>query len=426
MHVNLHKRQAEIFNDPHRFKVVAAGRRFGKSYLAAVILFLEASKDSKVRQSDGVEVDLALEEVYYLAPTFEQGKRIMWPLLKDLGAELIAAKYENTGVLTLINGRRLSIKGCDRPESLLGVGLSYVVLDEYAFMKEEVWERIITPMLTRTEGGALFIGTPDGKNHFYTLWLRGMSGSDPEWRSWHFPSRDNPFLPTAEIRAAANRMTRERFKQEYEASFEAGGGLILTRDMFPIVDTLPYPGDMYIAVDLAGFEKVEGGRKVERRDDHAIAVVLNHQNGWCIADIIHGRWDTRETALRLVKSAKDWKPVRFGIEKGIAKQAVLPYLMDEQMRLGQFFQVEELSHGNQHKSDRIAWAIQGRAEKRRIQLLAGAWNTKFLEQVEDFPSQVAHDDMLDAVAYIDQLAEPWYQGPTTYDEWEPVDIIAGY
>ena len=424
MRVSLHDKQAEIFYDPTRFKVVAAGRRFGKSYLAAVTLFVEASKTEKIR-SDGVRVDLTLEEVYYVAPTFDQGKKIIWPLLKELGHELIANKWENTGELQLINGRRISIKGSDRPDSLRGVGLSYVVLDEYAFMKEEVWELIILPALSRTEGGALFIGTPDGKNHFYSLYQRGTEG-DPEWKSWHFASASNPFLPVREIENARNRMAADRFKQEFEASFEGGAGILLTRGMFPIVDDLPYPGDMYVAIDLAGFEAVESGRKITKLDDHAIAIVLNHAGGWCIADIVHGRWDTRETALRIVKSYRDFRPVRLGIEKGMARNAVLPYLSDEMNRLGIYFQVEDLTHGNNKKTDRIAWALQGRAEKGRIQLLRGAWNKKFLEQAEDFPSPQSHDDLLDAVAYIDQLSEPWFDGPETIDNWRPLDAYAGY
>ena len=287
MDISLHPHQIEIFHDTSRYKVCAAGRRFGKSYLAAVTLFVEASKNTKVR-SDGVEVDLMLEEVYYIAPTFEQGKKILWPLLKELGGDLIASKYENTGTLTLINGRRVSIKGADRPDSLRGVGLSYVVLDEYAFMKEEVWEQIVSPALARVEGGALFIGTPDGKNHFYELWRVGMDGKKG-WRSWTYKSVDNPFLPAAEIEEAKERMSEELFRQEMEANFESGGGKYLNSDMFHIVDEVPYPNDKYVAIDLAGFSKSDGGRTVKRLDDHAIAVVAVHKGGWCIEDIVSGQ-----------------------------------------------------------------------------------------------------------------------------------------
>ena len=413
-----------MFHDPTRFKVVAAGRRFGKSFLAAAVLFVEGSKTKKVR-SDGVEVDLTLEEVYYVAPTFEQGKKIMWPLLKKIGASLIAQKYENTGELVLVNGRRISLKGADRPDSLRGVGLSYAVLDEYAFMKEEVFELIILPSLARTEGGVLFIGTPDGKNHFYTLYRRGLEGHK-DWKSFHFVSADNPHLPRAEIEAAKDRMSTERFRQEMEANFESGGGVVLTRDMFPIVAQPAYPADKYVAIDLAGFESTEGGRKIKKLDDHAIAVVGVHAGGWCVEDMIHGQWDTRETALRIVKSYRDFRPGRLGIEKGMAKNAVMPYLTDEMNRLKTYFVVQELTHGNQRKTDRIAWALQGRAEKGRIQLVQGEWNRKFFEQAEDFPSNLAHDDLLDALAYIDQIADPWFEGPEVYDEWQPQDLIAGY
>lgn len=425
MDIRLHERQAEIFYDPTRYKVVAAGRRFGKSYLAAVTLFIEGAKTQKTR-SDGVTVDLALEEVYYVAPTFDQGKKILWPLLKELGQSLIRNKWENTGELELVNGRRISIKGSDRPDTLRGVGLSYVVLDEFAFMKEEVWDLIIRPALTRAEGGALFIGTPDGKNHFWELYQRGLAEGRGEWKSWHFPSSDNPFLPRTEIDAAREEMSADRFKQEYEASFEGGAGVVMRRDMFPLLDRRPDQGDYYIAIDLAGFEATEGGRKIKRLDDHAIAVVLNHPGGWCIEDIIHGQWDVRETALRIVKAFRDYRPVALGIEKGMAKNAVMPYLLDEMNRLGIYFNVEELTHGNNKKTDRIAWAMQGRAEKGRIQVVRGAWNKTFFSQVEDFPSPLSHDDLLDAVAYIDQLAEPYFDGPTTIDEWQAVDDVSGY
>lgn len=424
MQVSLHPAQSEVFNDPARYKVVAAGRRFGKSFLAAVTLFVEASKNTKER-SDGEVVDLGLEEVYYVAPTFEQGKKILWPLLKQLGEDLIESKYENTGTLTLHNGRRISIKGADRPDSLRGVGLSYVVLDEYAFMKEEVWELIISPALARSEGGALFIGTPDGKNHFYELFARGMSEEHKGWKSWHFKSHDNPHLPAQELEEAARRMSAERYKQEMEASFEGTTGLLMHPGMFPILDRAPF-GDVYIACDLAGFEKVEGGRKIKRLDSHALAAVVSHSGGWAIDDIEHGQWDTRETALRIVRMYRKYRPMKLGIEKGIGLNAVIPYLNDEMQRLSTWFNVEPLSHGNQRKTDRIAWALQGRAEKGRIQLVRGDWNREFLAQVSDFPSPTAHDDMIDAVAYTDQLADPYfeYEGPT--DDWRPLDAVTGY
>lgn len=431
MQVNLHARQEQIYLDNHRFKVVAAGRRFGKSYLAAVIMLVEGAKNTKVR-SDGVEVDLILEEVWCVGPTFEQEKRIMWPVLQELGSELIAHKHEQTGVLTLINGRRVAVKGSDRPDNLRGSGLSAVVLDEYAFMRPEVFDLIIQPQLIRTEGTAMFIGTPDGKNHFHEFWLRGQSKEPKwdDWMSWNFPSVDNPYLPVSDINRAKDSMSTDHFRQEFMADFDSGTGYVLRPEDFKLVTELPGPGDTYVAIDLAGFEKVESGKTLARRDEHAITIVHAHQGGWCVREIVHGQWDTRETALRIVRAFRDYKPLKLGIEKGMAKAAVMPYLEDEMSRLNTFFNVEDLSHGNQLKADRIAWAIQGRAEKGRIQLLngknGGLWIPQFLQQAADFPNQLAHDDLIDSLAYIDQLADPYYDGPSVDTYWEPLDSLTMY
>jgi predicted phage terminase large subunit-like protein len=250
------------------------------------------------------------------------------------------------------------------------------------------------------------------------------------WKSWHFPSIDNPYLPKEEIAEAEATMSRDRFRQEFLADFDSGGGAVLDPRDFQLVDVQPGYGDRYIAIDLAGFEKVENGKTMARRDEHAIAVALNHRGGWCVENIIHGQWDTRETALRIVKAYRDYRPLKIGIEKGMAKNAVMPYLEDEMMRLGTFFNIEELSHGNQRKTDRIAWSLQGRSEKGRIQLLnnqfSKEWIPQFLQQCADFPNQLAHDDLIDALSYIDQLADPWYDGPAIEEYWEPYDQVSMY
>ena len=102
-------------------------------------------------------------------------------------------------------------------------------------------------------------------------------------------------------------------------------------------------------------------------------------------------------------------------------------LTDLQKRYGQFFRVEELTHGNKKKTDRVMWSLQGRFENGFITLNKGEWNSRFLDQLFQFPDPLTHDDLVDALAYIDQLANvPYGLEDLQFDEPELLDVIAGY
>ncbi len=441
MEVQFHESQSEVFEDDHLYKVVAAGRRFGKSYLAAVLLYLEGAKTTKVR-SDGSEIDLINEVVYYVGPTFKQARENLWQVMMDMGQGLIQGIRQNEGEIQLTNGRIIRFKGADDPDSLRGVGLSFVVMDEYAFMKPSVWEYIILPALARAEGGALFIGTPAGKNHFYEMWTAAMSGHDPSsgkpselWKAFQFMSADNPHLTKQALQSLFDSTSEEAQAQELEASFEATGGKVFSYDQFPIVPC-PFQGEYVLACDLAGFAAPEGRGKTKAvLDDHALAVVKVHEKGYHVERVYHGRWDVRETALRIIKAFRKYNCIKMGIEQGIAKTAVEKFIIEYQDSYQTYFEINPLKHMNNRKEDRIKWALQGRADQGKITLeddqdLDGddKWIGKFLGQAVDFPNTLAHDDLLDAVAYaVDQLAE---QGMgwsiQTYDEWAPLDDLAGY
>lgn len=423
LNFRLHDAQLEIFTNPARFKVVAAGRRFGKSYLSAVTLIVEGLKN---KNEHGY--DLKNKDVWYIAPTFQQAKDILWGLLKDLGRDVIESTVENTATIRLINGRSIKLKGSDRPDTLRGSGLGYVVLDEYADMKPNVWEEIVFPTLTDVKGGALFIGTPKGKNHFYDLYMEAMQGEDADWKAWHYNSTDNPVLDSELIDKARTRMSVQAFRQEFEASFNATGGNLFRENMIIYDDEEPDEGLYFIAVDPAGFvdtkELTQG--KLKRLDETAIAVVKVGPYGWWVKEIDSGRWGVRETSIRIIKHYKDVKAVGVGIEKGSLKNALMPYLTDQMRRLNIYFQPQDLTHGGQKKTERITWALQGRFEHGRIALNPDNWNKKFIEQLLDFPNPLAHDDLIDALAYIDQIAITNYDNFSDFEDWEPLDEIAGF
>lgn len=415
LNVKLHPKQLEVFNDKHRFKVVAAGRRFGKSRLAAWVLLIEALKSKE-------------KDCFYVAPTFQQAKDIMWGMLKELGHEVIAAAHENTAVLTLVNGRKIYLKGSDRPDTLRGVGLAYVVLDEYADMKPNVWEQIIRPALADVQGGAMFIGTPKGRNHFYEIYKLGESNRDEEWAAFHYTSYDNPLIPKKEIEAAKGSMSSFAFRQEFMSSFEAASRDLFKPEWLEYSEEEPKDGRFFIAVDLAGFINVdkESGNKNKKLDETAIAVVKVHEGGWWVADIKHGRWDIKETCKQIMSAVIKYEPTAVGIEKGSLKNATLPYLTDLMRSNNRYFRIDDVTHGNQKKTDRIVWALQGRFENGKISLNFGDWNNEFADQLVNFPNSQLHDDLIDALAYIDQIQVVEYFQDYEEDDYQPLDYVSGY
>lgn len=417
LNVSLLPWQQNVFNDPVRFKVIAAGRRTGKSRIACWTLIIAA-----------LQSDRANSHVFYVAPTQGQARDVLWSLLLDLGSPVIQSSHVNNMQVKLINGATISLKGADRPETMRGVSLKHVVLDEYADFKPEVWEQILRPALADQKGTAIFIGTPMGRNHFYDLYKYAELSEDDDWKAWHFTSYDNPTIDDSEIEAAKKSMSSFSFRQEFMASFEAAGSEMFKEDWVAFDEKEPDIGDYYITVDLAGFEDKQMQNKVKnkRLDETAIAVVKASPEGWWVKDIIHGRWDLKQTAEKIFQAVEHNKPIAVGIEKGIAKQAVISPLMDLMKQYNRFFRVQELTHGNTKKTDRIMWALQGRFENGRVKLNKGEWNATFLDQLFQFPTPLVHDDLVDALAYVDQIANVAYNVNFETPEYEILDAIAGY
>ena len=405
--------QTEVFNDPTRFKIVAAGRRCGKTRLAIWTLLINALQAAK-------------GHVFYVAPTQGQARDILWNDLLELGTDIIVSSHINNLQVKLINGATISLKGADRPETMRGVSLKYLVLDEYADMKPGVFEQILRPALTDQKGGALFIGTPMGRNHFYDLYIEASLGKDDTFKAWHFTSYDNPLLDSAEIDVAKLNMSSYSFRQEYMASFEAAGSEMFKEEWLRFSEDEPEEGDYYITVDLAGFEDKTQTLKNKRLDDTAISIVKVNENGWWVKEIIYGRWDLNETAMKIFKAVKHNRPIAVGIEKGIAKQAVISPLTDLMKQHQTYFRVEELTHGNKKKTDRVMWALQGRFENKRITLNVGEWNPTFLDQLFQFPNKLVHDDLIDSLAYIDQIATIAYNVDFDEEAYLPLDAISGF
>ena len=197
-------KRREILNDPARYKIVSSGRRFGKSYFSVLFLLnkpLEAN-----------------ERRWIVFPTYRQAKMVSWNLLKSIFANKQATINETELSITLDNGAKIELKGADKPDSLRGVSTTMVVMDEYSYMKENVWGEIIQPTLAENKGTALFVGTPSGLNHFYDLYVKGQS-DDSDYKSWQFTTLEGGFISEEEVENAKKNLDKRTFQQEYEASF---------------------------------------------------------------------------------------------------------------------------------------------------------------------------------------------------------------
>jgi len=417
LNFSLLKWQQDVFKDPTRFKVIAAGRRCGKSRLSAVTLLIEG-----INCPEG-------SSVMYVAPTLGQARTIIWDLLMDLGRPIIKSAHVNNLEITLVNNRKILVRGADNPDSLRGVSLTYLVMDECAFIKSEIWEKVLRAALSDKKGRAMFISTPSGRNHFYDWYQLGQSGNDEEWKSWHFTTADNETIDPKEIEAAKRTLSSFAFKQEYLSSFDNAGAGLFKEEWIKFGEE-PTHGSWYIAVDLAGFEDVakNANASKKRLDQSAIAVVKVTEDGkWYVEKIEAGRWDIQTTAVNILKNIREYEPLAVGIERGALKNAVLPYLSDLMRKNNCYAHIADLTHGNKKKVDRVVWALQGRFEHGRIILNAEEDFDEFVDQLLMFPTPNVHDDLPDALSYIDQLAvTSYFDGEDDQDDWEALDVVSGY
>lgn len=233
--------QKTIVEAPQRFKVVVAGRRFGKTHLSIRELCYHAREPDKT--------------VWYVAPTYKQAKMIAFKALKKKLTELRWARKINETELSfeLKNGSVIALKGADGDATnLRGIGLDYLVIDEFADIEPEAWFETLRPTLSDKQGKALFIGTPKGLNWAHDLFTAHEQYPE-EWASFQYTTIEGGNVKPEEIEAARRTLDIRTFRQEYEASFETFSGRIFYAfdrkyNLAQFPDKLPY--ELHIGVDF--------------------------------------------------------------------------------------------------------------------------------------------------------------------------------
>ena len=206
--------------DGHRFAVAVCHRRFGKTVLAVNQL-----------QKRALLCDKPRPRFAYIAPTYRQGKAIAWDYMKHFAAP-IPGMVPNESELRIDypNGGQVRIYGADNPDSLRGIYLDGVVLDEYGLMDPTIWEEVVRATLTDRMGWAFFIGTPNGKNQFYEI--SSLAQREEGWFHASYKASQTRILNSEELMSARSTMTQDQYSQEFECSFEASvKGAVYAREM---------------------------------------------------------------------------------------------------------------------------------------------------------------------------------------------------
>ncbi len=208
MAIPLSEPQYTVASCSGRFRVLVSGRRFGKTFLAMgeLIRFACSRNNNKC---------------WYVAPSYRMAKQILWESLKSalLPKNMVMRINESDLSMILINGSLIALKGAENYDSMRGMGLDFVVIDEFADIDKRAWYEVVRPTLSDTGGHALFCGTPKGFNWAYDIYQAGLDAEQADWSSFQYTTLEGGNVPDEEIHAARNDLDERTFTQEYEAGF---------------------------------------------------------------------------------------------------------------------------------------------------------------------------------------------------------------
>jgi len=238
-----HPAQWKIHKSKKRFRIVACGRRFGKSLMAA-------------NETTKFAYENPRETTWWVAPVYSQAA-IGFKMIKNSFPDLI--KNANSASLKIIlhNNAKIEFRSAERPDNLRGEGLGWVTIDEAAFMSEEAWYEALRPALSDRKGQLLAIGTPKGKNWFYHLWINGQDREQEDFDSWQMSTYQNPYIDPAEIDALKRSLPERVFRQEILAEFlDDTGGVFryVDENIRPYSLPTTAEGLVTLGVDLAKYE----------------------------------------------------------------------------------------------------------------------------------------------------------------------------
>ena len=393
--IKLHSGQEPILSSRARFRVISAGRRFGKTLLATEWLTLAPGG-----AVEGKPVAFFSPSYKLLLDVWDKMERTLKPIIKK------ANKTEMR--IDLITRGSIDFWTLEDKDAGRGRKYARVVLDEAAHARylKDAWEKAIAPTLSDYKGEAWFISTPNGINFFHELFQRGMDLDKPDWESFHMPTKVNPHISDDEIERARSDLPSLVFAQEYLAEFVTFGAGLVKPDMLQS-GTAPRGLPIALGVDLAISTK-------QGADWTAIAAMSRGEDGTVyLREVTRLRGEFRAVLEAIKQAATRWSPSIIGIEQVQYQAAV----------------VQELSRstnlpvrGIRPDKDKLTrfTPLLTRYERREVIHDPSGVPGWFSEELVAFP-QGPHDDGVDAVSLawrcLDESVSPAKAARAPAKQW---------
>ena len=383
----LHENQQVVADNEARWKILCAGRRFGKTRLGVQLCIETAMKGKRA---------------WWVAPTFSIA-RVGWRDIMMAGFDLAEAKGVEVKmgdmVVNFPNGGFIAVKSADNPQRLRGEGLDFLVMDEAAFVKEETWTEVLRPTLTERKGSALFISTPRGMNNwFYRLWQDAEDRED--WAKFKFSTLDNPAIDPEELESAKREIGSLTFAQEYEAEFVNEGTQLFKQEWFryyqPAVRGAKIDGILYEFDNMPKYATVDLATSTKQTADYTVFTAFAHdtsENKLFIIDMLRKRMEAPDIIPAMKKFYKknnlDW----IGVEKAGFQLSIVQFARREGLN------VRELRADKDKRSR--AMPLSAKLESGQVFLPDDPmvdWVHEAERELLTFPLG-AHDDIVDTLAY---------------------------
>ena len=301
----------------------------------------------------------------------------------------------------------IAVRSADNPQRLRGEGLDFLVMDEAAFVKPEVWQEVLRPTLTERKGSALFISTPIGRdNWFYDLWETAEEGDN--WARFRFATTDNPAIDPEEVEAARTEVGSIVFAQEYLAEFVDAGQGMLKPEWLKYFSIIP-DNNGRLKCHVEGTEYY-----LDALDKYGIvdlATTTNKDSDYTVITSFARTPDNRLLIIDMVRSKMEGPDIIPAIKRAIEKNKLQYVGIERQGFQTAIIQMAQRS-GIRVKSLKIdkdkvtrALPLAARMESGDVFLLRDThWLPEVEREIMTFPAG-AHDDIIDTLSYGVQLLQ---------------------